>query len=225
MLLSKVLLDGIVDALDHHVLKARPLQQVGHRWGVAERIHSPTDTGLHTWTEGGVYSGVVLSAPPPERTPATQTQVSLQPLVSLHQLVQHGKVVGVGFIAHHPPARHHLQLPRLQQTDPRARRIKAFQQQNSRRRNWSRDENHALHSPFDQVSLLLIDVIPPLGEEANFCPDHLPPNNDICQPTGSPPTAKRRFSLPFVFTQLRHHIVQDVTCLVQVIVVKCLQPA
>lgn len=124
MLLSKVLLDGIVDALDDHVLKSSPLQQVGHRWGVAERIHSPTDTGLHTWTEGGVYSRVVLAAPPPERTPAAPTQVSLQPLVSLHQLIQHGKVVRVRFIGHHPPARHHLQLPRLQQTDQWGERIK-----------------------------------------------------------------------------------------------------
>lgn len=118
MLLSKVLLDGIVHALDDHVLKPRPLQQVGHRWGVAERIHRPTGTGLHTWTEGGVYHGGALAT----GSSATPTEVSLQPLVSLHQLVQHGKVMRVGFIGHHPPACHHLQLPRLQQADQSQRR-------------------------------------------------------------------------------------------------------
>lgn len=69
MLLSKVLLDGIVDALDDHVLKPRPLQQVGHRWGVPEWVHSPANTRLHTWTEGGVTYGGTLAASQPERKP------------------------------------------------------------------------------------------------------------------------------------------------------------
>lgn len=84
-----------------------------------------------------------------------------------------------------------------------------------------------LNSPFDQVSLLLIDLIPPLREEANFCPDHLPPNKDNLSTNwlGTDFRPTRHFPLPFIFTQLRHHIVQDVTCLVQEIFIKCLQPA
>lgn len=48
---------------------------------------------------------------------ATQTQVMLHPLVTFDQLIQHSEVMRVGFVSHHPPACHHLQLPRLQQAD------------------------------------------------------------------------------------------------------------
>lgn len=51
LLLGEVLLDGVVNALDDHVAKSRPLQQVGHRGGVAKRIHRPTAARLHTWTK------------------------------------------------------------------------------------------------------------------------------------------------------------------------------
>lgn len=43
------------------------------------------------------------------------TQVFLQPLVSLHQLIQHSEVMRVCLIGHHPAARYQLQLPRLHQ--------------------------------------------------------------------------------------------------------------
>lgn len=39
------------------------------------------------------------------------TQVSLQPLVSLDELVNQGKVMGVGLVRHHPSACRNLQLP------------------------------------------------------------------------------------------------------------------
>lgn len=39
------------------------------------------------------------------------TQVPLQPLVSLDELVNQGKVMGIGLIWHHPPACCNLQLP------------------------------------------------------------------------------------------------------------------
>lgn len=29
--------------------------------------------------------------------------------------------------------------------------------------------------PFDHLSLLLVDVVPPFREITDFCPDHLPP--------------------------------------------------
>lgn len=50
-------------------------------------------------------------------TGATRTQVSLDPLVSLDQLVQQSEVVRVCFVGHHPAARHQLQLPRPHQAD------------------------------------------------------------------------------------------------------------
>lgn len=47
----------------------------------------------------------------------TLTQVSLDPLVSLDQLIQQSEVVRVRLVGHHPAARHQLQLPRPQQAD------------------------------------------------------------------------------------------------------------
>lgn len=46
---------------------------------------------------------------------AVPTQVPFQPLVALDELVDHGKIVGVGLVWHHPATRDHLQLPVLNQ--------------------------------------------------------------------------------------------------------------
>ena len=58
--------------------------------------------------------------------------------------------------------------------------------------------------PLDSVSLLAVDVVPPLGEVGDLGPDHFP---------------------AAVLVEFHHHVVQDVLGLVPVVVVKRLQPS
>lgn len=56
-----------------------------------------------------------------------------------------------------------------------------------------------LESPFDHRSLLLVDVIPPLGEEADFCPDHLSPNKPFDNPLTSSSKQTSEIRSKFVY--------------------------
>lgn len=117
-MLGKVLLDRVVNSLDEHVVKPRPLQQVRHRGGVAEWVDGPAAPRLHTCTEKTPrLSTRTGNASSQQRAKQGShvTQVFLQPLVSLHQLIQHSEVMRVCLVGHHPATRYQLQLPRLHQ--------------------------------------------------------------------------------------------------------------
>ena len=44
-----MLLNGVVHTLDEHVFEPRPLQDVGHGGGIAERVDRPATLWSDTW--------------------------------------------------------------------------------------------------------------------------------------------------------------------------------
>ena len=77
---------------------------------MAKGVDGPASLGDNACTDAGGSERAHTG--PEERL---TWQVPGQPAVALNHLVQHGKVVSVGFVVHHPPSGHNLQLPLLHQ--------------------------------------------------------------------------------------------------------------
>ena len=85
--LGQMFLNDVMGPLDQHPVEIVEFEHVSHRGRHAEWVDGPAVFGDDIWTEVVFY-----------------------PFVSFDELVDHGGVVGIGLVRHHPAARHDLHL-------------------------------------------------------------------------------------------------------------------
>lgn len=127
------------------------------------------------------------------------TQVFFQPLMPFNKLVDHGKVVTVGFICHYPSSCNNLQLPSQDQSGIGFNtQIRVADEENPLF-TWSFVCNLLAHC----LLFVCIYTLPPFDKVGDLRPDELP---------------------AWVLCKLGHHVVQNMLCLVIIIFVKGFNP-